>query len=57
MFLFYFYSWNKSCECGLLKYLESAATWVDQYIILLSKVSQKDKNKYMQSLTCVFKHT
>ena len=50
MFLFYFYSWNKICECGLLKYLESAATWMDQEIILLSKISQTEKNKYMQSL-------
>ena len=50
----FYYSWSKSCECGLLKYLESEAKWKDQEIILLSKVSQTEKNKYMQSLICGF---
>ena len=36
--------------------LPFAATWMQLEIIILSKVSQKEKDKYMISLTCEVKN-
>ena len=38
------------------KILPFAATWMQLEIIILSKVSQKEKDKYMISLTCEVKN-
>ena len=32
--------------------MQIEATWIDLEIIILSEVSQKEKDKYMISLTC-----
>ena len=54
--------WNKMMQCthtmNITYYQKNAimpfaATWIDLEIIILSKVSQKEKDKYhMRSVTC-----
>ena len=36
--------------------MQIEATWIDLEIIILSEVSQKEKDKYMISLTCEVKN-
>ena len=38
------------------KIMSFAATWMDLEIVILSEVSQKEKDKYMVSLTCGIKY-